>query len=302
MNIMPAVLIYATVSFVTVRFSLNQETREARFHSAFIYHFKSKEPLEAKDRDYFSGRPGFTRWEPLPSWLIHHNPSLPEAHRGRLYLDVLLGMVLQLLFTRYQSSWAVDFGVITLPHLKGTGMDWEPQVDAPASDFVKWDECEQWFPESGVFRAWVPPLVDRMAVPLKTTIRGEARYDGNKEPCGWSLHLKNPFVDITVGISPKVGTRGIGDLRKMIGYTVSHSEEYYAQAYAIRLHAKFERFRSGHPQMVWCRNWVADMFEALQEELDSRRHSERQKEHYTVFRREQSTPRDPQNMTQPTRG
>jgi len=299
---MPAVLIYAVASMATIWASLNQETREDRFHAVFIYHIKSQEPLEAVDPNYFSGRPGSISWQPLPSWLVHRNPSLSKAHGGGLYLHVLLGMVLQLLFTRFRSTWAVDFALINVPHVRGTMLYWDPQPDAPASSFVKWDECEWWFPESGVFRAWVPPLVERMAVPLKTTVWGETRYGGDRQPLGWSLHFKNPFVKITISIVWKAGSHGIGSLRKLIGYSLPYSEEFQTQTYAITLLAQFRPYRSGHSQMVRYRKWVDDMFKALKEELDSQRHWEQQKEHYTMFPGEKNTPREPQNVTQTTRG
>lgn len=282
--ILPAVSLFATGALVTIILSLKAENRQVEFPAVFIYDQKSKEPLETLDANYFSGRTGITLWQYFPKRMVQDKPSYLESMGDELYLDLLLRMVLELLFTRYRSHWAVRSSRLEIPHARGTTHSWGPQEDAPSSEFFEWKECDRWFPDTPVFHGPAIFGEPQLAVPLGTKITGRTEYSGDKDIYRRSLSFANSFLDLSISILHTGGMVGIGDLRKLLGYSDEHCEKFFVSTYEVTLRANYKRLRSGDPRMPRIRSWVEDMFEELQTEFDVRRQWVRQREHYTTFR------------------
>ena len=68
----------------------------------------------------------------------------------------------------------------------------------------------------------------------------------------------------------------------LLGLSREESERFCTEVCQVKLSAKFNRFRSGHPEMYRYRRWVDGIFEVLQESFDSNRHVQRGEDWYIL--------------------
>lgn len=292
LTVLPALAIGVTGALVTILFSLKSETRKVEFPSVFIFDKNSKMPLEALDQSYryFSGRPG---WGWHSSWyliqeLAKADPSFLGANalKGQeLYLDILLRMVLEDLFRLYNNNWDVKVSRFDLPY--STESRWAPQEDAPEPEFVTWEDWKKWFLDTPVLDIDPRPS-NKMAIPLGTKIAGSTELRNNK-PFKRSLLVKNSFVELSISLEQSSGVIGMGDLRLLLGYSEEAGNQFWTSIYTVRLSAKFNPLRSGHPDMPRYHRWVDVMFEELQTEFDTRRHWEHARDRYMLFKDKMSS-------------
>jgi hypothetical protein len=74
----------------------------------------------------------------------------------------------------------------------------------------------------------------------------------------------------------------IGMHTLVVDLPTEESQKYWTASYLIAMKAKFNAYRSGHPDMPKYKTWVNNMFETVRDQLDSQRHWERAKELLTA--------------------
>jgi len=236
------------------------------------------------DFNYYSRSPGFVSAGFVPENMVRANPTYLEPAGNRLYLDVLLRMVIEFLFMRYKFGWLVRSTRLDLPQTYGSSYRWGLKEDTPNATHFVWEDCEQWFPDTPVFRVRPNPIHRKMTMPPGTTIEGKTEYmgQGREKPYCRTLCFDNKFVSLELLMAFSQSQEGIGlPLRKLLGYSEEQSKQFFTSVFDVRLKARFEFLRSGHPGMPRIKEWVQDMFDELLTEFDARKQWERQKKYYT---------------------
>ena len=255
--------------------ALKDEARRLEFPTIFVYESDTKRPLEALNDTYayrFCGRTSLCPLDFIVSRM--ENATGADDTGGDLYFDVLLRMVVDLLFGMYRNAWDLKF-VHRFIYSHRT-IKLEPHQGAPPPKFIAREEFRKLFPESRALRVeGFAAIGDKLAVPSGTRLGGKTEFVGGR-PHNRILSLKNPFVEVTVGLTFSSFSRtGIGDLGLLLGVSREESEKFSTYSCEVNLSAKFNRLRSGHPEMERYRRWVDVMFQEIQEDFNSGRHWER---------------------------
>lgn len=270
--------IVAAVTLTTVLINLKEENKKVEFPSASIYENSSRSPLEELDETY---RYRFTcRTLACPRVFITSRISIDDKEadaKDALYFDVFSRLVVDQLYLLFRNIW--DLRAIR-SHLAYGVFKWEPNEGAPAGDFIDRQEFAKLFPDSRALQVERFSIVsDQMSVPKGThLVGGSNKFSGGSRVYRRWFTLENHFVKVKVELSWSSGSIGIGELRLLLGMTQEESEKFWTEICDLKLSAKFNRFRSGHPQMFRYQRWVNE----LQETFDASRHIQRGKEWYML--------------------
>ncbi len=261
--------------------ALKQEVKGVEFPTIFVYEKDTKKPLEALN-DTYAYR-FCQRMFPIdPVWIVSRMELAKEDATGvDLYFDVLLRMIADLLFGIYSTTWGLKvirrygFAHHTLSSSSLEG-------SFPVQKF-SWEDFQRLFPESRSLQVErFGGIGDILAVPPGT------QFNANTEPPGGSPYkrtilLDNPYVKVEIELTfSSFSGVGIGDLGLLLGLSKEEGQKFCTTTIEVRLSAKFNRLKSGHPEMEKYRRWIEGLFEHLQEEFDSRRHWERGKDWYMI--------------------
>ncbi|HEV8713280.1 MAG TPA: hypothetical protein VGX03_10680 [Candidatus Binatia bacterium] len=290
-KVIPAMAVGVVGALATMLFSLKGETREVEFPAVFIFNADSKEPLSLPVPASL-GPDSYFAWRYVKAE-IEKNPSLlgdKSGDPGALYFEVLLRMVLDVLFELYNGHWDVEFRALDLPYVTSK-MSWTQESAQKQEEFITLEDIKKWFPDARILDITNPPF-EKIAVPPRTIVSGETDFTKGDPatPFLRKLSIRNPFVEIHISLTRSGGRRGLGGLAHLLGYSQEDDYRFWTALYVVQLSAKFEAFRSGHPDMAKYRRWVDIMFDRLQTELDARGHWELTKEQFLLFRdREEKT-------------
>ena len=100
--------------------------------------------------------------------------------------------------------------------------------------------------------------IKEMKVPPKTTVDIETSTDKK------TLSLKNPFAEIFIIFNKRGGSVGLGDYQWLLGYDNKKNSDFWSEHFEVVCEAKFERLRSGHPEMPRYKKWAQTMLEEVQ--------------------------------------
>ena len=104
--------------------------------------------------------------------------------------------------------------------------------------------------------------IKEMKVPPKTKVDIKTSTDKK------TLSLKNPFVEISITFNKRGGSLGLGDYQWLLGYDNKKNSEFWSEHFEVVCEAKFERLRSGHPEMPRYKKWAQTMLEEVQDQFD----------------------------------
>ena len=261
--------------------ALKQEGRSVEFPTIFVYEKDTKKPLESLN-DTYAYRFCQRMFSFDPVWIVSRMELAKEDATGvDLYFDVLLRMIVDLLFGVYRTTWGLKV-IRRSGYANHTISSYPHEGSFPIQKF-SWEDFQRLFPESRSLQvARFEGIGDTLAVPLGT------QFDGKTEPPGGSpykrtLLFDNAFVKVEIELTfSSYNGVGIGDLGLLLGFSKEEGQKFCTCTIEVRLTAKFNRLRSGHPEMEKYRRWIEGLFEHLQEEFDSRRHWERGKDWYMI--------------------
>ncbi|MGH7381040.1 MAG: hypothetical protein ACREKR_02250 [Candidatus Methylomirabilales bacterium] len=255
--------------------ALKEESKKVEFPTIFVYESTTKRPLESLNDIYSYRFCGRTISCP-PEFIVSRmgDTARNDGTNGDLYFDVMLRMFVDLLFGLYRNAW--DLKVTHRSKYSHKTSSWEPHQGAPKPEFITREVFKRIFSESHALKVEnFAAIGDKLAVPSGTRLHGRTESIGGS-PYKRTLSLKNPYVEVEVEmIFSSFSRMGIGDLGLLLGVSREEGEKFSTYSCEIRLLAKFNRLRSGHPEMNRYRRWVDGMFEEIQEHFDSRRHWER---------------------------
>lgn len=274
--------IITSATLATILINLKNESKTVEFPAVSIYEKASKRPLEAINatyRDRFSGQIGFCPVEFIVSRMPEEN-SDDELGQEK-YFDVLFRLILDHLNFLYRNVW--DIKVIRY-NLQYGAFKFEPNERAPSGDFIAREDFVKIFPDCRALSVeTLGHIGESFAVPYGTYLRGETKFfrDKNK-PYKREFSLKNSFVQVTIELTSSTWSVGIGELGMYLNFTREVSEKFCSQVSDVKLSAKFNRLKIGHPEMFRYRRWVDVMFEEIQEGFDAVRHRKRGKDWYLL--------------------
>lgn len=268
----------------TILINLKEENKKVEFLSVSIYEQNSRDPFEDHNETY---RDRFTcRTLACPRvWITSRMPvdeSTDAGTREEFYFDVLSRLVVDQLYQQsFRNIW--DIRAIR-SHLAYGVFRWEPNEGASPGDFIDRKEFTKLFPDSrALLVEMFGPVGDQMSVPKGTRlVGGFDKFSGGSRVYRRWFALENHFVKVKVDLSWSGGGIGIGELGLLLGMTTEESQNFWTDRCDLKLSAKFNRFRSGHPQMFRYQRWVNTLFEELQETFDTSRHIQRGKEWYVL--------------------
>ena len=115
-----------------------------------------------------------------------------------------------------------------------------------------------------------------MKVPPKTTVGIEtSKYKK-------MLFLKNPFVEISIAFTKRGGSEGLGDYQWLLGYNNKENNQFWSEHIEVVCEAKFERLRSGHPEMSRYKKWVQTMLEEIRYQFDDEKRLIRARDYHDL--------------------
>lgn len=100
---------------------------------------------------------------------------------------------------------------------------------------------------------------------------------------GRSISFTNKFSEVKISVYQSHGMRGLGEWKWLLGYDDHFDEQFWLSTLAIHLEAKFEKLRSGHPDMGKYKNWTESIFENIQSELDAEKQLEKAREYSHLY-------------------
>ncbi len=197
-----------------------------------------------------------------------------------LYLDILLRHVVDLLTRTFAKSWDAEVVRFDLPR----GMETRYGEHTPHREGgeINRQTLVNLFPESAVL-AFIPPVdaadvFNVLNVPPNTTV---VRLPGGKDTR--ALELRNPFATVTISLRWHSSQRGIGRLQDVCNLPMSGNYDNWLSAtYSISVRARFQRLRSGHPDMPLYRRWVDTMFSEIRG-FDAERRWQAVKEAFQLY-------------------
>lgn len=99
-----------------------------------------------------------------------------------------------------------------------------------------------------------------------------------------SVGFKNDFCEVNIVIYNFFGRRGLGEWKWILEYDDDKANEYWSSIQKVYLSAKFNRLRSGHPDMPKYKEWVNSMFDRLRSCLDSEQQLKMARERHHLYR------------------
>lgn len=279
--LLPRLVLVAGGTFSAIWIHLKEENKKLEFPAASIYEKSSRNPLEELNETY---RDRFTcRTLACPGIFITSRMSADDGTdfdaREEFYSDVLFRLVVDQLHQSFCNIW--DLKAVR-SHLPYGILKWEPNEGALPGDFIDRSEFIKLFSDSRALEVERFGLVgDRMSVPKGTRLEGgPEKFGGSSRTCRRWFTLENNFVKVRVDLSWSGGGIGIGELGLLLGISQEESQKFWTERHDVKLSAKFNRVRSGHPQMPKYQRWVNALFEELQEAFDTSKHIQRGKEWY----------------------
>ncbi len=278
LTLLPALALGTISVLVVILFGLKEEVREIEFPALFTYDRASKMPISAVYSTSY--RPPSEMFASIVvSDISKTNPEFfkrGEADLGMgLYRDVALRLLFDGLFQVFSMNWDVKVSNLTLPI--GNHMIFGPNEGVLKPELKTWSEVKALFPESEVLQI-DRKVFDKLAVPPGTKISNNDERDSSGGIYKRVVRIYNNFVDISISITTASGmaTLGMHDPLEQIPET--DRNKFWTSSYLVTLRAKYNAYRSGHPDMPKYHGWVKNMFEAIENQLNSRKHWEQSRE------------------------
>jgi len=282
-----AVAVFAILS--ALLFSLKSEEKELKFASTLFFHKSDKKPLD----DYLRGddwlKFGGFQFGDMSLFISNHlkeNENLNKAEFNKdrekikdFYHNMILLKLIDKFFWMYSARW--DTNVYSVR--RGTGESKESYIDSEKTppnygclnwaDLLNTEQKNNFYDLLSAFSN-----IKETKVPPKTKVRFIIT-EAKKE-----IFLKNPFVKVTITVNNSGGSLGLGDYKWLLGYGDKRSNEFWSAHFRVNCHAKFEKLKSGHPDMPKYKQWIEVMFEEVKYLLDEKEQLQRAHEYRDLIK------------------
>ena len=265
-------------------FSLNSEVIELKFVSTLFFHKSDKKPLDCHlSRD---GRLKFGghQFSGMLSQFIHgwleecEDLNKAEFNKDRekieeFYHNMILIKLIDQFFWMYSARWDTNIYSVR----RGMGESKESYVDSketPPYDCLKWEDLLNTEQQNNFY-----DLLSAFSHIKETKVPPKTKIDFIITEHKREMILRNSFVKITITINYSGGSSGLGDYRWLLSYDNKRSDEFWSEHFRVNCNAKFEKLKSGHPEMPKYKQWVDVMFAEVQYQLDEKERLKRAKEY-----------------------
>jgi hypothetical protein len=292
-TILPSLVIGVTGAFLALLFGLKEEKKVIQFPTTITTQIKSGKVLEKYDKKYdklygcrwYQARryikPLQEQKETIVKCYTHEQSGL---HDEIFYSDITFLETLGILFNLRDERWEVS---------EGQGYPW-PITDQLFSGHlytITWHDFISKYlstnrPEikelcSQIDDPNIAIIVgNELFLPKGTNISATCKkYSGN-------IKIKNDFCVVNIETCFLTGSMGLGEWRWILGYDEEKSNEYYVWKNNIYLSVKYNKFRSGHPDMPKYKKWVESLFDRLHFCLDSTQQLEKARETHHYYKAE----------------
>ena len=267
---LPALTIALVGACLTLWFSLKEEIIDIKFPAILATHIETGNPLEAIDKRYsmFYGGKLFT-----PRGFLRplENQEISDFH-----LDILFIEVIERIFKTFQE----------FKHKPGTNLysssKYPTGLDLPRK-VLEWEEfiseCKK-TPELDKLFHEINPEAYRT---LNMTLPANTDFSVIVENHGRSIVFNNKFSEVKISVYASHGRRGLGEWQWLLDYDDSLNEQFWLSTLAVHLEARFDKLRSGHPDMPRYKNWVESIFDNIKSELDAEIQLEKAREYNHLY-------------------
>ncbi len=268
----------------------NKETVDIQFISTLFFHKSDKKPLD----DYLSGdgrlKFGGHQFRGMLSLFISDRlkecEDLNKAEFNKdskkiveFYHNMILIKLIDQFFWMYSARWDANIYSVR----RGTGESKESYVDPketpPNYDCLKWEDLLNIEQQSNFY-----DLLSAFSNIKETRVPPKTKVDFIITERKREMILENPFVKVTITINNSGGSLGLGDYRWLLGYDNKRSNEFWSEHFRVNCNAKFEKLKSGHPEMPKYEQWVEVMFAEVQHLLDEKEQLKRAHEYRDLIK------------------
>ena len=181
------------------------------------------------------------------------------------YFDLAFIRLISSFFAIYSGSWDIYLDSTR----RGYSLEKIRQVNMPQPklDTLKWNNFFDILDPNDSLYKLINDFSQEffykeMKVPPKTTVGIEtSKYKK-------MLFLKNPFAEISIEFTKRSGSVGLGDYQWLLGYGDKKNAEFWSEHFEMVCEVKFERLRSGHPEIPRYKKWVQTMLEEVRYQFD----------------------------------
>jgi hypothetical protein len=263
-----AVVVGVAGLLATLWFTLKAPAeRDDRFPVVFVLHNSTRLPLflptfssawQYADPAQGASAMGAPWLEGLKEKALPNTPPDTAALQD-LYMDVLVSYVMDIMGSVFGTTWHPDVFSFELAYSRITTFGPAPHTPVIPGSTVEIRELVKRLPHEPVFADKNRHATKFVVPPRTTVVHWKAQDDGSRV-----LEMANPFVKVTMTVERHFWGVGSGALGALLGLSVDQSQkETCTVAYVMKLHASFERLRSGHPLMPQHVKWVDTLFSQL---------------------------------------
>jgi len=284
-KVVPGIAIVLVGACFTIWFSLKSETISRQFTSTLFFHKQDKLPLDeyCKDDYKFGGYQFRIELLHFIKDRIEQDEELKKAtfnsDRNKIeefYHDLVLVKLLSRFSWMYADWWDVQLDSVRRGRSFTSSVS--PVKPIASSMTLKLEDYLETLDSNDKLRKLLELFLEqypnkKITLPPKTKV-GILKSEYTK-----ALLLTNPFVRVSIAVDGRGGSIGLGDYQWFLGYDRKESENFWSEHLRVRCEAKFERFRSGHPEMPKYKRWVETMFAEVEEQLGDEKRLERARDY-----------------------
>lgn len=284
-KLIPAVVTGLFVAFFTIWFSLKSENIDLQFTSTLFFHKSDKKVLDEHDnrRHVYGGEQFDGRLQDFIRSCIENDEDINNGDFKKvgdkvrnLYFDLVFIKLLSHFFWMYADWWDISVKSVR----RGDSM--ETIVSAikpdPDSKSLEWKDFLGALNNKDDFGQLLSSFSENYWI-KKMTVPPKTKVDFITSNYRKTLVLTNPFVRVSITTSKSSGSVGLGDYKWLLGYDNKKSEAFWSEHFEVNCKAKFEKLRSGHPEMTRYKRWVETMFAEIQYQLDDEKRLKRARDY-----------------------
>ena len=284
-KLIPALVIGLIGALFTIWFSLKSENIDLQFTSTLFFHKSDKKVLDEHyhNQHKFGGAQFDITLLNFISSRIEQDQELNKTAFNEdsskikeFYYDLVFIKLFSRFFWMYADWWDIRVKSVR----RGDSMETivSPIKPVPDNAPLGWGDFLGALDIKDDFHQLLSSFsehyfIKQMVVPPKTKV------DFITSNYKRALVLTNPFTRVSITIYKRGGSIGLGDYIWLLGYDNKKSEEFWSEHFEVTCKAKFEKIRSGHPDMPRYKRWVETMFAEIQYQLDDEKRLKRARDY-----------------------
>ena len=286
-KVIPAFVVGLIATFFTIWFSTKSESIGTQFNYTLYFNKTDKKLLDehySKQHAYGGAQFDVNLRNFIDKKLVEKElDKINFNEDGKkvkdFYFDLAFIKLLSRFYWLYADWWDIHINSIrrgdgfetsisaNKPSLPCIPLKWESLLDTSNSSHGLLNDFSQEF--------WIK----EMKVPPKTKVGIKTSTDKK------ILSLKNPFAEISIIFNKRGGSVGLGDYQWLLGYDNKKNNDFWSEHFEVVFEAKFERLRSGHPEMPRYKRWAQTMLKEVQYQFDDEKRLIRARDYHDLSSR-----------------